>query len=102
MILILAIGWDVDAQTLDRGEISGTIRDESGAALQDVNITLRDTKTGFERTTVSRAAGQYSAPLLPLGSYIVLAERQGFTIARSEPVQLGIGEALVINLVLKL
>ena len=59
------------AQTLDRGEINGTIRDESGAVLPGVAVTLRETKTGFERSTVSAAAGQYSGLLLPLGVYVV-------------------------------
>ena len=102
VMMALAMASNVGAQTLDRSEIRGTIRDESGAALQEVTVTLRETKTGFERTTVSTAAGQYSSPLLPLGIYVVQAERPGFSIAKSEPVQLTVGHALAVNLVLKL
>ena len=89
------------AQTLDRGEINGTIRDESGAVLPGVAVTLRDTKTGFERNTVSAAAGQYSGLLLPLGVYVVQAELAGFSLAKSDPLPLTVGQALVVNLVMK-
>jgi hypothetical protein len=89
------------AQTLDRGEINGTIRDESGALLPGVAVTLRDTKTGFERHTVSAAAGQYSGLLLPLGVYVVQAELPGFSVAKSDPLPLTVGQALVVNLVMK-
>lgn len=89
------------AQTLDRGEINGTIRDETGALVPDVTVTLHDTKTGFERTTVSTLAGQYSGPLLPLGVYVVQAERSGFSAVKSDPLPLTVGQALVVNLVMK-
>ena len=89
------------AQTLDRGEINGTIRDESGAVLPGVAVTLRDTKTGFQRNTVSAAAGQYSGLLLPLGVYVVQAELPGFSVAKSDPLPLTVGQALVVNLVTK-
>jgi hypothetical protein len=89
------------AQTLDRGEINGTIRDESGAVLPGVAVTLRETKTGFERSTVSAAAGQYSGLLLPLGVYVVRAELPGFSAAKSDPRPLTVGQALVVNLVMK-
>ena len=62
------------AQTLDRAEISGTIRDQTGGVLPGVSLTLRETQTGFERATMTNADGRYSAPLLPLGTYIVRAD----------------------------
>lgn len=91
----------LDAQTLDRGEIHGTIRDESGAVLPGVVVRLRDTRTGFERITISGNAGQYSGLLLPLGVYVVQAELSGFSVATSAPIQLTVGQALVINLAMK-
>ena len=102
VLVMLMAAAGVGAQTLDRGEITGTIRDESGAVLPDVRVTLRDTTTGFERTTESTAAGQYAAMLLPLGVYVIQAERAGFAAATSAPVRLAVGDARVVNLVLEL
>ncbi len=97
----MGIGLSSRAQTLDRGEINGTIRDESGAVLPGVAVTLRDTKTGFERNTISASAGQYSGLLLPLGVYVVQAVLPGFSVAKSDPLPLTVGQALVVNLVMK-
>jgi hypothetical protein len=102
ILLTGALVAGAGAQTLDRGEIHGTVRDQSGAVLPDVTITLRNTNTGLERTTISSSVGQYAAMLLPLGVYEVQAERPGFSIAKSDPVQLAVGDALVINLTMAL
>ena len=39
----MSIGIPSIAQTLDRGEVNGTIRDESGAVLPGVAVMLRET-----------------------------------------------------------
>ncbi|MGE3843454.1 MAG: carboxypeptidase regulatory-like domain-containing protein [Vicinamibacterales bacterium] len=90
-----------EAQTLDRSEISGTIQDETGAALGGVSVTLLETSTGFERTRVTTDAGRYSVPLMPPGVYVVRAERPGFSAATSEPLTLSVGQALVVDVVMK-
>jgi hypothetical protein len=102
VVLLLASGSSAIAQTLDRAEINGTIRDETGAALAGVGVTLRETKTGFERTVVTGGDGRYSAPLMPLGVYVVRAERPGFSGAESEPLVLTVGQALVVNVMMRI
>ncbi len=102
LTVVVASGTQAVAQTLDRAEIAGTVRDETGAALDGVTVTLRETRTGFERTTVTGRDGRYSAPLMPLGVYVVEAERPGFSAATSEPLALTVGQALVVDLVMRL
>ncbi len=100
--VFLGAASPVVAQTLDRAEIAGTIQDETGAALGGVAVTLRETRTGFERLVVTRDDGRYSAPLLPLGVYVVQTERPGFSAATSAPVTLSVGQALIVNIVMKI
>lgn len=100
--VFLTAASHVVAQTLDRAEIAGTIQDETGAALGGVVVTLRETKTGFERLIVTRDDGRYSAPLMPPGVYVVETERPGFSAAPSDPVTLTVGQALVVNVVMKI
>ena len=102
IVFVLAAASPVAAQTLDRAEIAGTIRDETGAALAGVTVTLRETKTGVERNVVTREDGRYSAPLMPPGVYVVQAERPGFSAAASAPLTLTVGQALVVNVVMKI
>src|SRR5690349_10630856 len=48
LLVMMTITAGTSAQTLDRGEIHGTVRDQSGAVLQDVSVTLRNLNTGLE------------------------------------------------------
>lgn len=65
------------AQTVT-GEIRGTVRDASGGVLPGVTITVLNTQTGLKRTEVTDGTGTYVIPTLPLGSYTVTAELEGF------------------------
>ena len=100
--VFLAAASLVRAQALDRGDIAGTIRDQTGAALGGVTVTLRETRTGVERVMVTNDDGRYSAPLLSPGVYVLHADRSAFAAATSAPLTLGVGQALIVNLVMRI
>lgn len=89
------------AQTLDRGEIMGAVRDQSGAVMPGVTVTMQEVGTGFERAVVTNHAGQFSGVLLPVGWYRVRAELQGFAPVRTDLVRLAVGQALMVNMVMR-
>lgn len=60
------------------GRIDGKVTDSSGGVLPGATVTLLNADTGFTRTLVTDDAGLYTATNLPLGSYSVTAELQGF------------------------
>src|SRR5438445_127584 len=65
-------------------QISGTVRDSSGAVLPGVEITATQTETGIARTTVTNETGFYVLASLPLGPYRLEAALTGFrTFAQS-------------------
>ena len=82
------------------GSIEGTITDNSGAVLPGVTVTVTNTDTGGQRVVVSNESGVYRAPLLPLGTYSVAAELQGFKKFEQKGVSLSAGMTAVINIVL--
>lgn len=88
------------AQTLDRGEVAGTVRDQTGAVLAGVTVTLRERTTGAERVLVTTDDGRFSVPLLPAGIYVVQADRPGFAVATSAPFTVAVGQALVVDVVM--
>jgi hypothetical protein len=57
----------IDAKAQATAQISGTVRDQSGAVLPGVEVTARQTETGIARTTISNETGSYALPNLPLG-----------------------------------
>ena len=64
--------------TAINGTIEGTVKDEQGALLPGVTVTVTNIDTGDQRVVVTNESGLYRAPLLTLGTYRVSAELQGF------------------------
>jgi hypothetical protein len=98
LLLAVSCAVPVLAQVLV-GTIDGTIRDEQGAVLPGVNVTLTG-KTG-NRTAVTDASGQYRFPALEPGAYDVSAELSGFTKAAHRGIQISPGNELNIDLTMK-
>src|SRR4051794_6175465 len=75
--VLLGVAATAAAQTIT-GRILGTITDASGAILPGVSVTATRTETGFTRTAVTDGSGTYAFVDLPVGTYTVKAELQGF------------------------
>ncbi len=100
-ILSLAIGSAAFAQsTAINGTIEGTVKDEQGALLPGVTITVTNIDTGDQRVAVTNESGLYRAPLLSLGTYRVAAELQGFKKFEQTGVSLRAGQTAVIDVAL--
>src|SRR5665213_2290534 len=68
----------------DRGTITGTIQDSTGAVISEASITATNVETGANYNTKSTTTGNYTLSQLPTGSYKVSVESQGFkTYVRS-------------------
>ena len=79
------------------GTIEGSVVDESGGVLPGVTVTVTNTDTGDERVVITNESGVFRAPLLPLGSYRVAAELQGFRRYEQTGIALSAGQVAVIN-----
>src|SRR5581483_11175632 len=60
------------------GTILGTVKDQTGAVLPGVNITIKNVDTGISRSVTTGSRGEYRVPALNVGTYEVTAEMQGF------------------------
>ena len=83
-------------------QLSGTVRDESGAVLPGVTVTATQTDTGVTRTAVSDESGAYVLSNLPLGPYRLEVALQGFRTYVQTGIVLQVGAAPVLNPVLAL
>src|SRR5690242_17445681 len=87
------------AQTF-RGGISGTVVDQSGAAIAGATVKLLGSDTGFTRTAQSTAAGEFVFQDLPLGNYSLTVSQQGFQTQQIRDINVEAGR--VFNLQAKL
>src|SRR5687767_6178954 len=83
------------------GTIEGTLKDSTGGLMPGVTVTIRNIDTGAERVVVTNSQGQYRAPLLPLGSYRVAAELQGFKKFEQSGILLGAGDTKTVDVTLQ-
>lgn len=98
LVLTLAIATAAAAQsTAINGTIEGTIKDDQGGVLPGATVTVTNVDTGDTRSVVSNASGLYRAPLLPLGTYRVAAELQGFKRFEQTGITLRAGQTAVID-----
>jgi hypothetical protein len=81
-------------------QMSGTVRDESGAVLPGVTVTVTQTNTGLVRTAVTDGNGAYLLTNLPLGPYRFEAALQGFKSYVQTGIVLQVGGTPTVNAVL--
>jgi hypothetical protein len=92
---LLALAWGlsllpaVQAQT-SGGTLIGRIQDKSGAPLPGVSVTATQKETGLTRTTATETDGTFRLPSLPVGTYVVVAELNGFATVTTENVQINV------------
>lgn len=98
VLLCLAFGSAVFAQSVS--QISGTVKDATGLAVPDAQVTATQTDTGATRTTVSAASGAYSLPSLPIGPYRMEVKKEGFSTFVQTGIVLQVDTAPTIDPVL--
>jgi hypothetical protein len=82
-------------------QISGTVRDASGAVLPGADVTATQTETGLMRMTVTNETGSYALPNLPLGPYKLEVALPGFRTFSQTGIVLQVNSNPVINAVLE-
>ena len=83
------------------GNITGRITDDQNAAIPGVTVTGKNTETGFVRTGVTDGEGIYRLSAMPVGTYDITAELQGFSKIESKGIVLNVGQTLDIPVTLK-
>jgi hypothetical protein len=73
-LALTATAW---AQT-DRGIITGSVTDATGAVVAGANVRARHLGTNVEAATTTTNSGDYTIPSLVPGNYAVRVEQQGF------------------------
>ena len=77
--------------------LAGVVRDESGALLPGVTISLTNTASGRTQTVTSDSRGEFRAVALQPAAYRLAAEQSGFARLEQD-VTLNVGTALTIDI----
>jgi hypothetical protein len=96
LVLLAASATTAFAQ-IDRGTVSGTIKDAQGGVVPGVTVTATSTQTQQTRTTVSDGSGFFTFPNLLPGRYDVAAELQGFKKENRTGVQVDAASAVTLD-----
>ncbi len=99
MLLLLASAGLFSQGT--EGRISGTVADQSGAAIPNAKVIVTDMQRNVSRTLTTDAAGAYAAPNLIPSTYIVRSEFKGFKNADRRDILLEVGADLRVDLVMQ-
>ena len=77
--------------------LNGTVRDASGAVVQDATITLTNSGTGFKQVTQSNSTGNYTLVNVSPGHYVAAVSKEGFAPEQSPDFILQVNQTATIN-----
>ena len=83
------------------GGVTGAVKDQSGAVLPGVTISIINTGTNAERTAITDERGDYTLTLLPIGVYRIQAELSGFKTGIAENIKVNANDRLRIDFTLE-
>jgi carboxypeptidase family protein len=83
-------------------EITGTVKDTSGAVLPGATVTATQTATGFKREAVSDPEGAFSFPAIPIGPYRLEVALQGFKTSIQTGIVLQVNDHPIVPVTLEL
>jgi predicted porin len=97
LLLWLAMGtFPAWAQT--GASVSGVVTDQSGAALRDVAVTIRNVETGATRTITTDGGGHFQASGLPSGRFEIRAAKPGFSDESRTGISLAVGQDATVDI----
>ena len=84
------------------GTIAGDIVDPNNAAVVGASVVIRNQETGGVRELITAQGGAFSAPSIPVGTYTVSVEKDGFAPLKRTGISLTVGQSIELHLSLTL
>jgi Carboxypeptidase regulatory-like domain len=90
--LLFACGIPAVVLAQDTASITGTVTDQTGAAIPGAQVTVLSREHGITRSAKSNASGDFLFPALPIGSYDISVLAKGFKRYQANNVILRVAE----------
>lgn len=97
---ILLASGGLRAQSVE-ATITGVVTDPSGAGVPGAKVIATHVSTNVSTTTQTNGSGYYNMPYLPIGEYVVRAEKTGFKTGVAPEVRLTINLTATVNVQLQ-
>src|SRR6201998_2056608 len=98
LVLCMTVLFRADARAQQAtARIVGTVTDQQNAIMEGVEISATNTSTNVVSSTVSGKDGYYQILDLPIGTYHVVARRQGFRTYEATTSKLEINQSLRLD-----
>jgi hypothetical protein len=88
------------AQT-DRGTITGTLADSTGAVVPGASVQVTNTETGAQYDTVTTGTGNYTLASLVAGNYNLTVAVTGFKKFTQEGIQVTVAQTARVDVTLE-
>jgi hypothetical protein len=81
--------------------VVGTVRDKSGSAVPGAKVTLTNVGTTVSTASTTDATGNFEFFTVRIGTYVVTAEKPGFSVALADNVRVAIGARQRVDITLE-
>ena len=101
LALVLLSACAVFGQAVAIGSVSGTVSDQSGSSVPGATVRMIDTERGTVHTGNTNTEGRYTFNNLPVGSYRLEVQANGFKNYAQTGITLQVAENLTQNVALQ-
>jgi hypothetical protein len=101
VLVVVVVCLPAAAQRFE-ASIRGTVTDSTGGALPGATVEASNAETGLTRTTRTNESGAYAFASLPVGTYSVRVELEGFKHVIVHDVGLNVADTRRLNVELEL
>jgi hypothetical protein len=88
--------------TLGSAAVSGSVRDDSGAAIPDAHVRLVETGRDLAREATTNQSGNFLFPTVSAGIYSLEVTKPAFETYKLSDVRVDVGQRAALDVVLKL
>ena len=100
VLLLLCCSLQGLAQ-VSTASLTGLITDTTGAVTSNAVVTATNKATNISQTTKADSSGYYTFPTLPVGTYTISVELQGFKKSVQDDVALAVGQKARLDFALE-
>ncbi len=98
LLLLWLVMGALPAWAQTGASLSGMVTDQTGAALPDVAVTIKNVDTGATRTIATDGGGHFQASGLPPGRFEIRAAKQGFADETRKGISLAVGQDATVDI----